>query len=79
MIPPEDLIVSQINPHRHGGQHAGVPVVGMTATHGPSGVSVTIPPEAALRSQVKTRTAAVEALEYALLGLGWNLKGEQGT
>ena len=58
-----------IEPLRNGGQHAGVCPLGMELEHMPSGVKIIIPAEAAHRSQFKTRGAAFDAMEMALLSL----------
>lgn len=54
-----------------GGQHVGVPNRCMRVTHLPSGVVITIPPEAqGGRSQHKAYFAAKDAIQFLLLEIG---------
>lgn len=64
----QEFIIKDLNPCKTGGQHAGTPRRGMSITHS-SGVSISCPPDCESRSQWRTRTALLDGLKLALIGL----------
>lgn len=70
MINPSELKIETLDDPttRKGGQHVGVPVLGVRVTHVPSGIAAECRFE---RSQYKNKIIATAMIEYGLAELNW--------
>lgn len=59
-----ECTIVQIDQKRPGGQHVGTYTCGWHVVHEPTGLVIIVPPEAAHRSQHKTRNAIKFAMAF---------------
>lgn len=64
----EDLKIEAIDPQPKGGQHVGMPIVAIRATHIPTKLSATCETE---RSQSRNKNVAISMIEWGLSEIGW--------